>query len=857
MLGKKFTIEYQPEIPETLSRLPEIANDLYYSWNSEARMLFIRLDEALWEKCNHNPKLFLRRVSQQVLDNAALDSNFLEDFSRVLSSYTAYKYTAYQNLEHAPIFSENFDADEDCVAYFCLEFGFHESFKIYSGGLGILAADLCKAASDMAIPFVAVGLLYRHGYFKQEIDNYGRQVAKYNPAEFDQLPISECKDEAGNDLNVTVSLKNKTVTLKVWQAIVGNIKLYLLDSDIEQNTEEDRKITYQLYGGDNDMRILQEIVLGIGGVRALRKAGYDPTIWHINEGHASFSIIERCREGVAQGMDFDSALELVASSTVFTTHTPVPAGHDIFDEGLVHHHFNEYVNELKIDFKKFFALGGGNGHSGFNMTSLALRCSRFHNGVSKVHRSVASEMEAYVWPQIEAKENPINHVTNGVHIHTFLAREWSNLFDMRFGNWRSELNNEKFWQCLDDIPAHRFWSLRRELKTTLLSDVYQRITKQCLRNGRSKSAISHITQLINPHDKDLLIFGFARRFATYKRATLLFKDEERLARLLNNPDQPVLLIIAGKAHPKDRPGQELIRIIHEMTQRREFQGKIIMVEDYDMVLARRMVAGVDVWINTPEYPLEASGTSGQKAGMNGVLNLSVLDGWWAEGYNGKNGWAITPHGQEFDHEYRNQQEANDLLDIIENEVIPSYYDRGTQGYSTSWVSMARESMKSIIPNFNSQRMLVDYFNKLYSPAKMRSKVICADNAEPAKQLSEWKKKVNQAWDSVSLKCISDKPHIFKQSETYTLKLDVDLNGLADEDVVVECIMSDENTEELFDDYQSYKFEAEKQNSDGHHIFSLELDPKVSGVQYMRIRMYPYHQNLCHPFEMGKMVWLKE
>jgi starch phosphorylase len=850
MLGKRFTIEYQPDIPKTLSRLPEIANDLYYSWNSEVRILFRRLDQELWEKCNHNPKLFLRRVSQQVLDCASLDSSFIKDYNRLLSGYTAY-----QNLEISPILSKTIDSESDFIAYFCLEFGFHESFKVYSGGLGILAADLCKAASDMAVPFVAVGLLYRQGYFGQEIDNYGRQVAKYYPAKFDQLPITECKNESGEALYVEVNFQNRVVKLKVWQAIAGNIKLYFLDSDIPENTEEDRKITYQLYGGDRETRILQEIVLGIGGVRALRKVGHNPTIWHINEGHASFSIIERCRERVAQGLDFDSALELVASSTVFTTHTPVPAGHDIFDEGLIHKYFNEYVKELKIDFKKYQALGQGNGSHGFNMTTLALRCSRFHNGVSKVHGSVASDMEKYVWPQIDPKENPIDYVTNGVHIHTFLAPEWSNLFDMRFGNWRSELNNEQFWQCLDDIPAHRFWSLRRELKTTLLSDLYQRITKQCLRNGRSKSAINHITQLIHPHDKDLLILGFARRFATYKRATLLFNDSERLARLLNNPEKPVLIVIAGKAHPKDEPGQELIKAIHELTQRSEFQGKVILVEDYDMVLARRMVAGVDVWLNTPEYPLEASGTSGQKAGMNGVLNLSVLDGWWAEGYNGKNGWAITPHGKEFDHKYRNQQEATDLLDIIENEVIPAYYDRGTQGYSTAWISMARESMKSIIPKFNSQRMLVDYFNKLYVGAKKQSTLMGANNAELAKELSAWKSKIDKAWDGVRIKCISEKPYILKQREIYTFKVNVYLNGLSKDDVAIECIMSDEKKDELFDNYQIYKFEFEEQDSSGNSIFSLDLDPDASGVQYLRIRMYPYHKNLSHPFETGKTIWL--
>lgn len=852
MLGKRFTIEYQPNIPDALSRLPEIANDLYYSWNSDARTLFRRLDEALWEECNHNPKLFLRRVSQKVLDEAVSDNNFINDLGRVMSSYSAYR-----SLDLSSVLSKEFNPQTDGIAYFCLEFGFHESFKIYSGGLGILAADLCKAASDMAVPFVAVGLLYRHGYFKQEIDNYGNQVTGCLPAKFDQLPITECKNESGQPVHVSVKLLNRDISLKVWQAEAGNIKLYFLDSDIEENIEEDRKITYQLYSGHRDTRILQEIVLGIGGVRALRAMGYRPSIWHINEGHAAFSIVERCREQVKEGIDFNSALELVASSTVFTTHTPVPAGHDIFDENLIHKYFDEYIRELGISFENYVALGRGNGNTGFNMTTLALRGSRFHNGVSKIHGDVASKMEGYVWPQIEAIENPIDYITNGVHIHTFLAREWSNLFDMRFSNWRTELNNEKFWKCLDEIPSHRFWSLRRELKTTLLTDIYKRITKQCLRNGRSRSAFSRITQLIYPHDKDLLILGFARRFATYKRATLLFNDLERLARIVNDSEKPVLILMAGKAHPDDVPGQELIKRIHEITQRNEFQGKVLLVEDYDMVLARRMVAGVDVWINTPEFPLEASGTSGQKAGMNGVLNLSVLDGWWAEGYNGNNGWAIAPHGEDFDHEYRNQQEANDLLDIIENEVIPSYYDRGTQGYSSDWVNMARESMKSIIPRFNSQRMLADYFNKLYIPAIKKSQVIGANNAEIARELSAWKSRVDKAWEGVTIKCISEKPHILKQNEIYTSKVSAFLNGLTNEDVVVECIMSDQRNDQLFENYVAYQFELKNKDEQGFYIFSLDLNPKVSGVQYFRIRMYPYNKNLCHPFETGKMIWVNE
>jgi len=852
MTGKCFKIEFQPKIPEGLSSLEELASDLYYSWNTESRMLFKRLDETLWEKCNHNPKLFLRRVAQQKLDEAVSDSNYMEDYARVLSSYSAYR-----NIEMCSDFANRLDAEKDLIAYFCLEFGFHESFRIYSGGLGILAGDLCKAASDMALPFVGVGLLYRQGYLDQEIDNYGTQIAHYHPTEFEDLPIKACHTSSGDELHVQIELPNRKVILKVWEAVAGNIKLYFLDSDIPENEAAVREITHQLYGGGSELRILQEIVLGIGGVRALKALNLHPTIWHINEGHAAFSTLERCRESISKGLDFDSALELNASNVVFTIHTPVSAGHDIFKKELVHTFLNQFVQELSIDFDSFMKLGDGANSDGFNMTTLALHCSRFHNGVSKIHRENASKMESHVWPQISYKENPIGYVTNGIHISTFLAREWTNLFDMRFGEWRSELNKQEFWNCLDEIPSHRFWSLRRELKTTLLSDVYERVVKQCRKNGRSQSTINRITQQIYHHDADILILGFARRFATYKRANLLFYDLERLEKLLNDSTKPTILIIAGKAHPDDAPGRELIKIIHEFTQQPAFQGKVLLVEGYDMVLARRLVAGVDVWINTPEYPLEASGTSGQKAGMNGVLNLSVLDGWWNEGYNGKNGWAITPHGTEFDREYRNQQEANDLLDILEKEVVPLYFNRDGQGYSAAWVERAKESMKSIIPNFNAQRMLLDYMNNYYLPARDKSKLISSNNGQNAVKLSHWKSKITKVWPGVSMSCITKKPTAIKQGEPITIKIQVDLNGLSSNDVIVECVMSDEDTEDMFAEYKAYQFTADGPLSSNEQIFTLNLNPDVSGMQYIKIRMYPYHEYLCHQFETGCMVWLQE
>ena len=467
-------------------------------------------------------------------------------------------------------------------------------------------------------------------------------------------------------------------------------------------------------------------------------------------------------------------------------------------------------------------------------------------------------MASNVWPQISANENPIGCVTNGVHISTFLAKEWLSLFDTRFGDWKRDPSSSEFWDCLDEVAPHRVWSLRRELKTKLLAEVYRRIRRQCLRIGRSEATLSRITKLVKPHDSDVLIFGFARRFATYKRANLLFSDLDRLAKILNDSTRPVIVLFAGKAHPADVPGQALVRMIHELTQRPEFQGKLIQVEDYDIALARKMVAGVDVWLNTPEYPLEACGTSGQKAGMNGVLNLSVLDGWWGEGYNGKNGWALTPHGSEFDPEYRNQQEADDLLDIIENEVVPMYFDRNSKGHSVEWVKLAKESMKTIIPNFNAHRMLSDYIQNFYIMARSKSSVINGNSGQNATELSQWKAKVNKAWPGVGVQCVSQQPDIVNQGEEFTIEVSANLNGLSDSDVIVEAVISDEEVSEgMSSRFQTYQFSAIDTSSNNDHIFRLELKPNVSGKQSVKIRMYPHHEYLCHPFETGCMVWVED
>lgn len=846
-----FELEVRPEIPENLSGLCELADNLLYSWDRNARGLFFRLNVKLWDECGHKPKVFLRRISQQTLDAASRDNVFMEEYHRVMSVYNGYL----KKSKHDEI-DGYLDASNDLIAYFCAEFGLHESFPIYSGGLGILAGDHCKAISDLGVPFIAIGLLYRQGYFTQRIDGHGNQIADYPVTRFSELPIHRATDEDGNKIYVDIDLPGRKVKLKVWKALAGHTRMYLLDSNLPENSEQDRKITYQLYGGDNVMRLQQEMVLGIGGVRMIRKLGLQPTVWHINEGHAAFLILERCRELVEQGMDFNSALELVAAGNVFTTHTPVPAGHDMFDHELMQEYFSRCSELLKIDFETFMKLGESpNAEHSFNMTALSLRGSRFHNGVSRIHGNKASEMESYIWPEIPPHENPLTYVTNGVHVPTFLAREWVNLFDMRYRNWRNQLLNKKYWKRIDDIPDHRFWSLRQELKSQMLESIHRLTLIRYHKNKANEALINRTTQLISKPESDVLVLGFARRFATYKRATLLFKDPERLARLLNNPDKPVILVFAGKAHPNDHPGQDLIKTIHDFSHQPEFQGRIILLEDYNMSMARTLVTGVDVWVNTPQYPMEASGTSGEKAAINGVLNLSVLDGWWGEGYDGKNGWGIIPHGSDVDEEVRDREEANDLLDILENEVIPIFYNRGKQGYSKYWVKLSKASMKSCIPRFNASRMVMDYVKKLYAPAKKQSQKMHENNGKAATELAVWKQKIHDNWHNASMSRVDDFQNFIHTGESLKIKISASLNGLSPEDIAIECIVGQCNDhKDIFSFREKHLFKYERSDQ-GNHIFSLNLKPPHSGLNHYKIRMYPYHDLLSHSLETGYLIWL--
>lgn len=846
MPGTTFSLELRPHVPQRLARLNELANDLIYSWDREIRGVFWRLDRALWNACGNNPKLFLRRVSEAKLEAAARDADFLEDYNRALSSYDSYHAAGTK-----PEVLAHLDPAQDLVAYFCAEFGLHESLQIYSGGLGILAGDHCKAASDLGVPFVAVGLLYRQGYFTQTIDAGGRQQPIYHAMNFDELPISVKCDALGNEVRVEVPIADRSVKLRVWKADVGHITLYLLDSDLPENSEADRAITYQLYGGNSDTRIQQEIVLGVGGVRALRAIGLQPSAWHINEGHAAFMVLERIREHVAGGLDFESALEWVAAGTVFTTHTPVPAGHDIFNHAQLQWFFQQMLPQLGTSESRLLGLGEDpHGSNRFNMTSLALRGSRFHNGVSKIHGDVAGYMERYIWPQVPGEENPISYVTNGVHMHTFVARAWTQLFHDSFRDWRNNLLDVDYWKRIDDIPTYRYVSVRHQLKRDLLIDVTERIRRQHRRNGLSEAVISQATQHIEKLDTRTLVLGFARRFATYKRATLILRDPARLSRLLNNPQRPAILIFAGKAHPKDQPGQDLIRQIYEMSLRPEFIGRVFMVEGYDMLLARNLVQGCDVWLNNPEFPQEASGTSGEKAGINGVVNVSVLDGWWAEGYNGENGFAITPVS---DPNVRDQEEARQLHEIIEHQVIPLYYGADNTGYGPEWVRLSRNSMKSLIPRFNSARQVMDYVRGFYGPAAAQARRLGADGGTVARSLAGWKQRIRERWNGVSLRLDGQPPTALRTGETLQLRVRLQLNGLEASDVAIECLLGRLDGVGRFATERSLQLQAGGSDN-GEQLYQLDVQP-LDGLQHYRLRAYPRHQALSHRFEMGAMLWI--
>jgi starch phosphorylase len=814
-------------------------------------MLFSRLHPNLWQSVAHSPKAFLKRIDQQRLINAADDPIFLGTYNRVLSAYDTYhsepmRHDGAERLRQS-----------DLVAYFCAEFGFHESLPIYSGGLGILAGDHCKAASDMRLPFVGVGLLYRQGYFFQTIDAEGRQHALYSDSDFDDLPITPVTGESGSELRVTVEMPGRAVQAKIWQVRIGHVYLYLLDTDLEENSARDRDIGHRLYGGDRTTRIEQEIILGVGGVRALRAMGIKPTAYHINEGHAAFLILERMRELISQGgLDFSAALEAVAANTVFTTHTPVPAGHDHFAEDMIRRYFDHCCHDMHVRPEDVIALGRSQGSSEFNMTALAVRGSRFQNAVSRIHGDVSARILSHLWPEIEPEDNPVTHVTNGAHVPTFLAQDWHELFDRFLGpGWSQRLTDQAIWNAIYDIPDQLFWSVRQSLKSQMLFLVRDRIAEQHARNQGSEAHLDRILKLADPANPNVLTIGFARRFATYKRATMLFENLDWLREIVSDAQRPILFIFAGKAHPADQPGQEMLRRVSEAARRPELEGRILLVEGYDLRLARRLVSGVDVWLNNPVYPLEASGTSGMKASMNGVINLSVLDGWWGEGYDGRNGWAIKPASDALDDGRRSQDEARTLYELLQDSIIPLYYNLGPMGFSPSWVQMSKRAIITLLPRFNTARMLGEYLGKFYLPATQQWRRFSQDNYAGARELAQWKAKVRSAWSGVRLRRSDTAVRRISFGDSIHFEIGVELSGLAPEDVTVELLIGRPARNGQPKGARRFAMEYSGRRNGSEYLYALELTPELCGKIEYRFRIYPSHELLTHPFEMGMMSWL--
>jgi starch phosphorylase len=841
--GTPFRLDVRPRLPQRIGRLAELADNLWYSWHRATRTLFAQLDPQLWTEVNHSPKTLLHNVAQRRLDEAAREPKFLAAYDAALAAYDAY---------HAPRARDARFAG-GLVAYFCAEFGLHESLPIYSGGLGILAGDHCKTASDLALPFVGVGLLYRQGYFEQWIDFDGRQDARYTDNDFELMPIEPARRADRSEVRVAVALPGGALHARVWQARVGHVSLYLLDTDLEENGEAHRGIAHRLYEGDRGVRLEQEILLGVGGARALEALGLEPTCWHMNEGHPAFLSLERMRRLVAAGVPFDAAREAVAANAVFTTHTAVPAGHDAFPMEVVREYAKSALPELAPHLDAALELGRAPDNHEFNMTALAVRTSSARNGVSRIHTRVTRRMLSALWPQVEPEESPIDSVTNGVHLPTYLSDAWHDLFDRCLGgDWPARLYQPECWQSVRAIPDAEFWRVHQELKAQMLHIVRYRLERQHARNQGSEVHLERMLRLADPARPEVLTIGFGRRFATYKRATLLFHDLEWLRQIICRAGRSVVFLFAGKAHPADEPGQALMRRIVEVSRMPEFESRILLVEGYDLRLARRLVAGVDVWLNNPLYPLEACGTSGMKAAMNGVINLSVADGWWAEGFDGRNGWAIKPAARALDAPRRDADDARTLYELLQDHVVPLYYARNDQGYSPGWVAMAKESMATVAPRFNSMRMLEEYVERLYAPAAARGARLAADGYAGARALAEWRARVHAAWPRVTLRRAGGAPASVAQGEKVRIEVATALNGLAPRDVAVELMLARPGSATPL---ARYRLAPEQALGDGEHRYAIEFAPEPSGRIDYRLRAYPAHELLAHPLETGLMHWL--
>ncbi len=829
-------------LPAELKCLDELAHNMWWAWNYEARDMWKSLDKDLYEEVGHNPVMLLDRLSYERKEAIVKDKAIMERVKAVYKKFREY-------MDVAP------DANRPSVAYFCMEYGINQVVKIYSGGLGMLAGDYMKEASDSNVNMCGVGFLYRYGYFKQTLSMDGQQIAQYDAQNFNSLPVERVLDENGQPLVVDVPYMNYQVHAYVWVMNVGRIKLYLLDTDNEMNSEFDRPITHALYGGDNENRLKQEILLGIGGILTLKKLGIKKDIYHCNEGHAALCNLQRLIDYIHEGMSFNEALELVRASSLYTVHTPVPAGHDYFDESLFGKYMGGYPQILGISWDEFIGMGRTNpdDHSErFCMSTFACNTCQEVNGVSKLHGWVSQRMFAPIWKGYYPEESHVGYVTNGVHFPTWTATEWRKVYAKYFDkNYIYDQSNESLWHAIYNVPDAEIWETRMALKKKLVDYIREKFAATWLKNQGDPSRVVALLESITPN---ALYIGFCRRFATYKRAHLLFTDLERLSKIVNNPERPVKFIFSGKAHPADGAGQGLIKRIFEISQRPEFLGKIIFLEDYEMELARRLVSGVDIWMNTPTRPLEASGTSGEKAEMNGVVNLSVLDGWWVEGYREGAGWALKQERTYQNQGYQDQLDAATIYSLLENEILPLFYNRNEQGYSEGWIKTIKSSIATIAPHYTMKRQLDDYYDKFYTKQAANFKKLAANNNRLAKELAAWKETVAQRWDSIRV--VSKDDSMLYSAETgkkYTLRYVIDEQGLNDAiGLELVSIKTGKDGEEHIFSKREFEVVAHEGNN---YTFEATFEPDVAGSFKSCVRMYPKNENLVYREDFCYVKWL--
>lgn len=839
---RKFVVE--SNLPEKLNPLRELSKNLWWVWNQCARDLFQKINPEIWEDCEHNPVVLLEKVSFQRFKDLQKDKMFIDEMNMVYEKLNAY-------LRER----ENLTGPQ--IAYFSMEYGLHDSLKIFSGGLGVLAGDYLKEASDSKVNLVGVGLLYRYGYFKQTINMYGEQINNYVQEHFSKIPVQPTYDANGEWIEIEVELPGRSVKARVWEVRVGAVKLYLLETDHEVNQEHDRTITHNLYGGDNENRLKQEMLLGIGGIRALRKMSYNSDIYHCNEGHAAFIGIERIANLIAdEGLAFAEAREVVRASTLFTTHTPVPAGHDSFHNDLFSTYMFNYAGKLNLSWDEFMKLGKSHpDENHFNMSYLATRLSQGINGVSMLHGQVSKGILKGLFPGYLEEEVEVGYVTNGVHYSTWTAKEWKDLHNEYFGeDFNTNFLDFKRWEKIYEVPAQRIWKIRQDLRKKTIDYIRQRFSDVWIKRHENPKLIKEIMGKLNPN---ALTIGFARRFATYKRAHLLFRDLDRLSKIVNNPDKPVQFIFAGKAHPADKMGQDLIKYIVDISKRPDFRGKVLFVQNYDMNLAKMLLQGVDVWLNTPTRPLEASGTSGEKGVMNGTLHFSVLDGWWVEGYKKDAGWAL-PLERTFEvQDFQDELDAATIYDILENEIIESFYDRNKEGVPEKWVGYIKNNIAQVAPNFTTTRMIRDYQDRFYHPQYERSKKLNSGEFRLAKEIAEWKYRISSVWDDIQVRDIQiadGVTHPMTIGRDYPARVVVDLKGLSCQDVGLELIITLNGNNQPIQLIDKMEFGVESCN-DGIAVYILDVHIQKSGTYSYGLRLFPKNGHLPGRQDFKYVKWV--